>query len=294
MAVVSDAISTPIVVRSVTAIVDSFVRRVAASLADAARKRQARQTDGNRSSKTSHFHCQAPSMCRDSVCRPNKLLTEKAGAKATDLIAALPRQYIRGRGEHSRRKVGSFLPKARVAADGRLRCTMRVFPRDASKVVDGVAPSAPGRLGQQCEIWPLRCSSPSIHDATPRLPSLKDPLPRLRLDAADHVESASSLACCPVYGEGDYRRDRRKRPMVLDFSIRCWSHKRAPRGTGVTVLGCCLMGPLLEISARRWSYHRNPAASSRHTNGRADRVVGFLRSQRRSPSRVASSQAWPV
>jgi hypothetical protein len=107
-------------------------------------------------------------MCRDSVCRPNKLLTEKAGAKATDLIAALPRQYIRGRGEHSRRKVGSFLPKARVAADGRLRCTMRVFPRDASKVVDGVAPSAPGRLGQQCEIWPLRFSSPSVHDSTPR------------------------------------------------------------------------------------------------------------------------------
>jgi len=146
MAVVSDAISTPIVVRSVTAIVDSFVRRVAASLADAARKRQARQTDGNRSSKTSHFHCQAASMCRGSVCRPNKLITEKAGAKATDLIAALPCQYIHGLGEHPRRKVGSFLPKARAEADGRLRCTMRVFPRDASKVVDGVARCAPGRL----------------------------------------------------------------------------------------------------------------------------------------------------
>jgi hypothetical protein len=86
MSMVADSIPAPIVVRSVTAIVDGFVCRVAASFADAASKRQAGQTNGNRSSKSSYLHCRAPSMFRDSICQPNQLKREGRGTSYLSLL----------------------------------------------------------------------------------------------------------------------------------------------------------------------------------------------------------------
>ena len=48
---------------------------------------------------------------------------------------------------------------------------------DASKVVGGVALSAPGRLGSAVRDLAVALSYPSIQDAKPRLPSLNGPPP---------------------------------------------------------------------------------------------------------------------